>query len=76
MKVWNLSKGGGGGGQTPNANFLGIHFGSIEINIWGWSRAIVTYFWIQTVGGRGDQQKVWTKSIPLFFLVELPNLGY
>ena len=42
-------------GQTPNPNFVGVHFGSIEIKIWGQSQAIDTYFWIQ--------QKVWTKSI-------------
>ena len=38
----------GRSGQTPNPNFFGIHFGSIEIQIWGRSRAIDTYFWIQT----------------------------
>ena len=53
----------GGGGQTPNPSFFGVHFGSIEIQIWGQSWAIDTYFWIQTSGGRGGQQKVWTKSI-------------
>ena len=42
MKVWNLSK-GGGGGQNPNPNFFGIHFGSIEIKIWGRFRAIDTF---------------------------------
>ena len=64
-----------GGGQTPNPNFFGIHFGSIDIKIWGRSRAINTYFWIQTLGGRGGQQKVWTKSILLFFISfdELPK---
>ena len=62
-----------GRGQTPKSNFFGVHFGSIEI--WGQSRAIDTYFWIQTSGGRGAQQKVWTKSILFFvfvFLDELP----
>ena len=33
------------------AAFFGIHFGSIEIKICGQSRAIDTYFWIQTLGG-------------------------
>jgi hypothetical protein len=37
IKLWNLSK-GGGGGQTPNPNFSGFYFGSIEIKIWGQSR--------------------------------------
>ena len=61
-----------GGGQTPKSNFFGIHFGSIEIKIWGRFRAIDTYFWIQTLGGRGGgQQKVWTKSIlSLLFLMK------
>ena len=47
---------------------------SIEIKILGRFRAIDTYFWIQTLRGRGGQQKVWTKSILsfLFFLDELP----
>ena len=48
----------GGRGQTPNPNFFGIHFGSIEIKMWERSRAIDTYFWIQ---------KVWPKSILSFF---------
>ena len=73
MKVRNLSK-GEGRGQTPNPNFFGIHFGSIDIKIWGQSRAFNTYYWIQTLGGRGRQQKVWTKSILLFFL-DVVSLG-
>ena len=48
---------GGGRGQTTNPNFFGIHFGSIEIKIWGRSWAINTYFWIQTLGGRGGSTK-------------------
>ena len=69
MKEWNLSKvkKGGGRGQIPNPNFFGVHFGSIEIKIWGQSRAIDTYFWIQTSGGRGGQQKLWTNSVLSFF---------
>ena len=52
---------------------FGIHFGSFEIQILGRSRAIDTFFWIQTLGGGGGQQKVWTKSIlSFFFLDELP----
>ena len=59
----------GARGQTLNTNFFGIHFGTIDIQIWGRSRAINTYFWIQTLGGMGGgQQKVWTKSILSFFL--------
>jgi hypothetical protein len=46
-RVWNLSK--GVGGQTPNLNFLGIYFGSIEV--------IDTYFWIQTLRGRRGSTK-------------------
>ena len=59
-----------GRGQIPNQNFFDIHFGSIERKIWGHSRVIDTYFWIQTLGGRvgGGQQKVWTKSILSFYL--------
>ena len=62
MKVWNLSK-GGGRGQTPNPNCYAINFGSTEKTFWGRPRAIDTYIWIQTLGGMGGQQKVWTKSI-------------
>ena len=58
-----------GRGETPNPNFFGIHFGSIEIKIWGHSRVIDTYFWIQTLGGRGGQQNVWTKSILSFLFL-------
>ena len=61
MKVWNLSK-GGGRGQTPNPNFFGIHFGSIEIKICGRSWAIDTYFWIQTLGGRGRVNKKFGRN--------------
>jgi hypothetical protein len=41
MNVWNLSK-GEGRGQTPNPNFFGDHFGSIDIQIWGqfWKKSI------------------------------------
>ena len=41
----------GGRGQTQNPNFFSIHFVSIEMKILGRSRAIDTYFWIQTLGG-------------------------
>ena len=66
----------GGRGQTPNPNFFGINFGSIELKIWGRSRAIDTYFWIQTLGGRGELPKMWTKSILSFFLDDLPYLAF
>ena len=61
--------------SNPKSKLFGIHFGSIDIQIWGRSRAINTYFWIQTLRGRGGQQKVWTKSILsfLFFFDELPK---
>ena len=52
-------------GQTPNPNFFGIHSGSIEIQIWGHSRVID----IQTLGGRGGQQNVWTKNILSFLFL-------
>ena len=66
---------GGGESQTTNPNFFGIHFCSIEIQIWRRYQAIVTYFQIQTLGGSGGQQKVLTKSILSFhfFLDELPK---
>ena len=64
----------GGEGSNPKSKLFGIHFCSIAIKIWGRSRAIDTYFWIQTLGGGGGQQKVWTKSILSFFFFddELP----
>jgi hypothetical protein len=46
-----------GRGQTPNPNFFGVHFGSIEIIIWRHSWAIDTYFWIQTSGGKRGSTK-------------------
>ena len=57
MKVRNLSKRGGERGQTPNPNFFGIHFGSTENKFWGRARPIDTYFWNQTLGGRGGSTK-------------------
>ena len=65
----------GGRGQTPNPNFFGIHFGSIEIKIWGRFRAIDTYFWIQTLGGRGGSTKSLDEihTFIFFFLDELPK---
>ena len=42
-----------GRGQTPNPNFLGIHFGSTEIKFWGRYQTID--FWIQTLGGRSTK---------------------
>ena len=47
----------GGEGSNPKSKLFGIHFGSIAIKIWGRSRAIDTYFWIQTLGGRGGSTK-------------------
>ena len=54
----------GGRGQTPNSNFFGIHFGSIEIKIWGQFRAIDTYFWVNKKFGQNPYFH--------FFLDELP----
>jgi hypothetical protein len=45
MKVWSNLK----------SKLFGIHFGSIEMKIWGQSRAFDTYFWIQTLGGEMSQ---------------------
>ena len=39
----------GGEGSNPKSQLFAIHFGSIEIKFWGQSRAIDTYFWIQTL---------------------------
>ena len=64
----------GGRGQTPNPNFFGVNFGNIERKSRGRSRASDTYFWIQTLGGRGGQQKVWTKSILSFFFFWMSSL--
>ena len=47
----------GGRGQTPNPNFFGVNFGNIERKSRGRSRASDTYFWIQTLGGRGGSTK-------------------
>ena len=47
-------------GSNPKSKLFGIHFGSIDIKIWGRSQAINTYFRIQT------KQKVWNECI-LFF---------
>ena len=44
-------------------NFFGIYFSSIEIQIWGRPWAINTYFWIQTLGGKGDKIHTYTVAI-------------
>ena len=61
-------------GQTPNPNFFGIHFGSIAIEIWGRSRAIDTYYFIQTLGGGWVNKKFGRNPYFHFFLDELPNI--
>ena len=63
MKVWNLSK-GGGGVQPQIQTFFGINFGSIEIQIWVGSRAIDTYFWIQTLGGKIHTFILFNEDLP------------
>ena len=40
----------GGEGSNTQSKLFGIHFCSIEIQIWRWYWAIDTYFWIQTLG--------------------------
>ena len=52
----------GGEGSNPKSKLFGIHFGSIAIKIWGRSRAIDTYFWIQTLGGRGGGQQKFGRN--------------
>ena len=44
-------------GQPPNPNFFGIQFGSIEIKVWGQSRAIDTYFSDPNFRGEGEVNK-------------------
>ena len=61
----------GGEGSNPKSKRFGIHFGSIEIQILVWSRAIDTYFWIQTLGGRVNK-KFGQNPYFHFFLDELP----
>ena len=41
----------------PNPNFFGIQFGSIEIKVWGQSRAIDTYFSDPNFRGEGEVNK-------------------
>ena len=70
MKVWNLFKGGVGEGSNPKSKLFGIHFGSIEIEIWGRFRAIDPYFWIQTLGGWGSTKSLDEIHTFNFFLNE------
>jgi hypothetical protein len=54
--------------ETPNPNFFGIHFCSIEIQIWRWYQAIDTYFWIQTLWGGGGTTKILDEIHTLIYL--------
>ena len=61
--------------ETPNPNFFGIHFCSIEIQIWRWYQAIDTYFWIQTLWGRGGgNQKFGRNPYFNFFFFWMSSL--
>ena len=61
-------------GQTQNPNFFGSHFGSIEIQIWRRYRVIDTYFWIQTLGGRGVNKKFGQNPYFYFFIFLISSL--
>ena len=58
MKVCILSK-GGGGGQTPDPNFLDF----ILIELLNLFTENVILFLVQTLRGEGGSEKHWTKYI-------------
>jgi hypothetical protein len=58
---------------NQNPNFVCIHFGSIDIQIWGRYRVIIAYFWIHTLEGTKSLDKIHT--FIFFFFDELPYIS-
>jgi hypothetical protein len=76
-RVWNLSK--GRGAQFPNPTFFSFNFGSIEIKIWGRSRAIDIYFCFQTLCTNllpHPSSGVFTLIVVSFVVCTCPNNNY